>query len=484
MNVFRLAIQGSSGVIQKNVLTILIILASASLFWVSSISPLYLLLMFSGLVATSLYLIKPELFLFFHCSYWLLHHLSQQYVIGFSGMNVYLTDVLLAMGILYLFITYLKPHKKLYPTLISKPLLAFILLGFLQLILGMLLSGNEIRHSLRDTAAVSGYLMVFVAYTVFSSRKAVNRWVKILLLIGSLTATYAIIMRVMGIQALGFEGSERVGTSLGYVSRAYGLAGATPFIFISFFLCFSMLIQRTQPKHLSFWYRMATIVSLVQLLLLFGRSVFVGLIGGLMVVGITLRKRTRGKFLAVVALAGLLLFIVAPSLEVPLSDELSDRYLSIIDREAGGLSAQSNIEWRQRELQGIWEALDPLERITGKGLGSRIMVSLFTGVDVEGYHNSFAEILLKMGLIGMLVYAWFIICMMIEMRRTYAIPILSRYKSIYIGCIAAFISILIWGFGTGGMPLNASIPAAIGLGLGLSARQLLIRNKETNDFSQ
>jgi hypothetical protein len=392
-----------------------------------------------------------------------------------AGMNIYAEDVLKLLSIPLIGVAIWQrrsvwPHSRLV-----MPLVVFLVLAGIEAVVGFF-SRYSLRNILRDMSAVLGYAMIWIGYSVVREWRVLHRWVTVFLAIGFLTAVLALGMRVLGIEMpTGFEGSEVAYTAFGTVSRAYGLPGAVGFYIIGVCIGVALVIQSPrsggQPRALMLWAVSGT--CLLQILLMFGRSLFLGMLSGLALMALAWSSKYRLQLVIAGVAVAFLVLVVAPALEIPYAAEVTNRYLSIVDPEAGGLSAQATFQWRQDEARGVWEALGSWERIVGRGFGARLLVTVVGGVEVESFHNSIAEMLLKVGLVGLAIYAWFVIQAVREAVETMRQPGRPLVKAVYLALVAAFLGILVWGMGSIGMPFRANLAACLALGMGLRCRELL-----------
>jgi len=402
------------------------------------------------------------------------YELGRPYTDAF-GFNFYLPDIFIIACIAYLIIVSFgfgiaKPSGTIMTT--YKLFLLVFLLGAIH----GLINGVELRNLMRDISGFGGYLTIPVALNAFRNEKQIYKFARLIMRIGILMAAIAIIMRVLGIEnEIGFPGSGEVGTAFGRFSRAYGLSGGTSFMVAALFLLMSLsgMYLKTHFRDLA-----AKALIFAQLLLLFARSLFLGIASGFAVLFITSGSRITVSTLLLIVLAFMLIYVVSELIfEIDYIPAIADRYLSIVSERFGDEAALANIQRRENEFIGAWNELSWNERTIGLGVGSRIVVSVGEGKEVSGYHNSYATCIQQIGLIGLFVYMLFLFSTIREAIRVKHLPSTDRQLyGVGVGFLCGFIALAIWGSGAMGMPLNANVLACVSLGMVL--RIFLILRKE------
>jgi hypothetical protein len=390
-----------------------------------------------------------------------------------ADMNIYPEDLLKLLALLFIALAACGQRLELPNSRLMLPLAFFLGLAIAETFVGIV-GGYPLRNIFRDVAGISGYLMVLIGYNVVRDRQALRRWATVLFVAGSLASAYAIAMRLLGIETVtGFEGSATASTIFGPVTRAYGLPGATAFYLVPIFIGTVFLVQRTPlwSKRRGSVLGVGVALCFLEILLLFGRTLFLGMLSGILVLGVAWSASRRVKLIMVGTIITLVVFILAPTLDLPYADEISDRYLSIIFPSSGGWKAQETLQGRQDELQEVWATTNAWEKIVGRGLGVRHL-AIYAPRE-EMYHNSIAETILKMGVAGVVIYGWFIVQMVLETIKTLRRKADPWLQALYLALVAYFVATMVWGFGTAGMPFVASTTASILLGMALRSRELL-----------
>jgi hypothetical protein len=404
-----------------------------------------------------------------------------EFSLTIMGFSIYSLDIITLFGLALVAVMWVRGLLYLPPRAICLPLFLFVGLCVIWAIWG-LVAGYPTRNVFRDVGPVLGYLLVLLGYNAINDDRSFRRWALAFLALGLLTALYALLMRAFGIEAqFGFTGSDTAETAAGVATRAYGFAGATTFYVSAFFLGATTLVAMRQPRLSSNLGMIAvTVVTLVQTLLLFGRGLILGLVAGLATVFLSLSSSARLRLTIAAGAVLVFLLFVAPIIRLPFAEEIISRYASIINPSSAGISAALNAQARNDELDQVWAKLNAAERIVGRGLGARLPVALQLGsvVVVEVYHNSIADALLKIGLLGLAIYFWLTLSVVLYMTQMVKTTTLSPTLVWALGLSAAYIALAVAGWGALGMPLRATLAPSLILGMALAGYRLQADQQE------
>ena len=395
------------------------------------------------------------------------------------GFNFYVSDIFILSCIVYMIISIFNSGISNYSKSVKISFRFFIFLFFIGVLQG-LINGVELRNLMRDISNFGGYMTIPIALNAFKTKLQVKGFSRLIIKIGILMALLGISMRVLGIENLaGFPGSAGVGTSFGRFSRAYGLSGGTSFMVATLFLLVSSYGAsfKTHLRELA-----GIAITFSQILLLFARSLFLGIASGFAVLFLTSGVRSTLLTIFVAILALMVIYIVS---ELMYEDDyvfaITDRYLSIVSNRFGDEAALANIARRENEFVGVWNSLPWSEKIFGLGIGSRIEVTVGEYQELSSYHNSYATCIKEIGMLGVIAFILFIFATIKEAIRIRRFS--GNDRDLYrnaIGFISTFIALAIWGSGTMGMPLNANVLACISLGIALRIF-LLIQKRGARD---
>ena len=393
------------------------------------------------------------------------------------GFNLYIPDIFVLACIVYLISDIFKFGLTKYSNKVMTPYKLFLLVFLFGIIQGMI-NGVELRNLMRDVSAFGGYFAIPVALNAFRDEMQIHKFTRLIVRIGILMAILGISMRVLGIENLtGFPGSAGVGTAFGRFSRAYGLSGGTSFMVAAIFLLISSsgIILKTYLREV-----VAIVFTFTQLLLLFARSLFLGITSGFIVLFLTSGSRITVFIIIIILLSFVLIYLVSELVfEIDYMPAVADRYLSIISDKFGDERALANIASRKNEFIAVWNSLSWNERVFGLGVGARILVDSDENTDASGYHNSYATCIQSIGLIGLFAYAIFLFSTIREAIRLKRLASIDRHLyRLGAGFLCVFIALAIWGSGAMGMPLNANVLACVSLGVSL--RIFLILRKKGN----
>ena len=383
------------------------------------------------------------------------------------GFNIYSQDIILLIIVILTLVAMLTGRWEWPQNRMMIPILIFMGLAVIDAARGYL-AGNAFRNIARDFANLLPYMMGFFFYNIVRDRRTLIRWIWVLMILGTATATFALVMRLLGIQTtFGFEGFSTSETSLGEVTRAYGLAGATPFYMFGLFLGIAILFIYTRNLSIFCFISLlvATMTCLGALLLLFIRSYFLGLLAGIALFIWSFTGLQRWKVTITVVVVFLLIFVLGPYLGIPFTAMLTNRFMSIFIPSAAGIGAEMNTQVRIIELQTVLNSLKPIGLIFGNGLGSLLQVRLPMGNVTTDYHNSFAALLLKMGILGGLFWIGFPAMLMRKASKMKSKKVDPIAKAIFLGLISFIVA---WAFGSStaaGMPMVVTLTESMIIGM-------------------
>lgn len=389
-------------------------------------------------------------------------------------INYYHSDIFIVAGLFYLIRKIFSTGLARFPKEIRATFILFVVVVSLGVFNG-LINGVAVRNLMRELSSFGRYLAVPIAVTVFKTPSQIKIFAKRISWLGIAMAVLGISMRLLRIENVsGFPGSSGVSTAFGMQSRAYGLSGGTSLMVASLFLLMSSGYSIIKSK---FGRVSALILNVSQLLLLFARSLILGVASGFAVLAIVSGAKRAATTFVIVTVSILSLYAFSSLFETDIGSAVSDRYLSIVSTRFGGDRAQANIEWRKNELEELWEALNWTERIIGVGMGSRLSITILDVQEVPVFHNSYANCIQKIGLVGLFAYVIFLFSIIrVAIRLKVIATSDTNLYHLGIAFIATFIALAIWGSGAMGMPLNANLVAC--LSLGIFIRVVLILRRE------
>ncbi|MBN2860287.1 MAG: hypothetical protein JXK93_08510 [Sphaerochaetaceae bacterium] len=391
-----------------------------------------------------------------------------------GGINYYHTDIFIFAAAYFLLVRVLGRGSLRFPGRIRAAFFLFLFIVFLGVLNG-LVNGVAPRNLMRELSAFGGYLFVPVAASAFRTTRDIKQFARRIAWMGLFLALLGITMRILGIEnTTGFPGSAGVSTAIGTQSRAYGLSGGTSFMIASLFL----LISSSNSLIRSAYRRASTVfVVFTQVLLLFARSLMVGVASGFAMLALASGTRKAISSIALIVLALLPLYVFSSVFQTNLGSAVSDRYLSVLSTRYGGERAQANITRRTNEFSELWARLNWKERVIGLGMGSRLSITVLDQTEVQVFHNSYANCIQKVGMIGLLIYVLLMFSIVRQaMRLKQNRNVDDELYRLGIGFVATFTALAIWGSGAMGMPMNANLLACVSLGIFI--RTVLILRKD------
>lgn len=396
------------------------------------------------------------------------------------GVSFYHTDIFLVACAVYILRQALSSSRAHFSKQVRNTVIVASTVVFFGVYNGVI-NGALFKNVMREINYMGPYMLVAVTTNAVKTKEQILRFTSKIVHLGVALSILGIAMRIVGVENLsGFPGSESVGTTGGVVSRAYGLSGATSFMIATLFILLATIKTESRKRLINVTdnVRITSIVlALIQLLLLFARSLFLGVAAGLVaLIPVSGSKRMLKILLALLAAVSAL-YLFSAITRSRITDSIADRYLSVVSTKYGGESAQANIDYRTDEMAEVWESLSWGERIFGMGLGTRLSIEVLARIDVISYHNAYAQAIQKIGIVGLMVYISFILVTYNELlaMKKYIVYSSDLYP-IACGFYVTFIALAIWGSGTMGMPLRANVVACVSLGvffrIGIQARRL------------
>ncbi len=392
---------------------------------------------------------------------------SINFSLNLFGFNIYYTDIILIL-VLFLALIYMLSGKWEWPHhRIMIPILIFMGVAVIDIVRGYF-TGNSIRNVARDFGNLLPYAVSFFIYNIVRDRRTLIRWVWILIVLSAVTAAISLIMRILGIQTtFGFEGFATSDTALGEVNRAYGLSGAIPFYMFGFFMGIAIMFTNARKLFLFKFINLlvATIISLGALLLLFIRSYYLGLLAGIAIMIWLFKGLQRWSVIISGVIIFMLIFVIGPYLDIPITAMLANRFISTFIPSAAGSMAEMNAQVRFIEMQTVLSSLKSIELVFGNGLGSVLAVTLPLGNIVTNYHNSIAALVLKMGIFGGLIWIGFPLMLVHKASGLKNKNGDQFAKTIFLGLTSFIIAWAVGSSSAAGMPMIVTLTESVVIGL-------------------
>jgi len=390
-------------------------------------------------------------------------------------MNVYRDDVLVvAMGLILLI--FLVRGRLSLPRLgITAPLL-LLALDFMLVTFMAPAESRETRHLLRDAGNLAAHIAIFCAYCAVRNEQGVLRWAKIVWGVGVLGSAFAITMRILGIESPAFfEGQADVGVAFGHYSRAYGIPGSIFFSLYGMIIGLALLIQRPrflQPKVYAALV-VGTAVCGLQLGLFMARTYWLAGMAGLLMIGLTLPVRNKVRILVGLVCAGVVGLVVLSLVSENLPRQIGERFLSMFFVQESGEGARMTREGRATEFRQVVAELQHGGFWFGRGLGAQYTVLLPDETQTVAYHNGFATVLLKVGVLGLGLWVWFVARIALAVASVGRQSAPPRIKGLVLGFGSAYIAAAATALGAFGPPMMPTLLDGLLLGVGLRGLSIL-----------
>jgi hypothetical protein len=331
---------------------------------------------------------------------------------------------------------------------------------------------RELRHVLRDAGWFAPHIAILFTYTVVRDEKSIVRWAMAVWAVGVLASMHAIVMRILDIESLSlFQGQLEVGTAFGTYSRAYGLPGSIFFAMYGAIIGLGLLAQpqRSWPLVARWAMALGTGICGIQVVLFAARSYWIGAIAAFVPIFMTFSTRQKVRTTLVALCAGGLLLLCADLAPGGPIQQLATRFASIFSGRGGGELARDTKAGRASELEQVLRELAGADLWTGRGLGAHYAVFVPGGESVVVYHNGVATVLLKVGVLGLAIWVWFVINLALAAISLRTKPCPPQIKGLAVGLTGTYVAAAGYAVGAFGPPMMPTLLEGMVLGLGLRA---------------
>ncbi len=273
------------------------------------------------------------------------------------------------------------------------------------------------------------------------------------LLIGMVVITipaviYFYVSWAFGIRTI--EGAASVVLNTGRYYR-YGLITSWEYILFAWLSCVALLVSGNVRSDRRVWLFIYIIMTLVPLVMLLVRSLYLGMLGGAMIIlGLShwIRQPQRLLYLVFgVLVFGTVLLAVDAASGSGLLSAVTERATSIVDPAASTSGSAANRETRLQAARFI--ARSTTNPFIGAGYGDRGLFSFSRSIELQALfrHSSYSWLFYRIGLVqGLFLLGVFLYIAAQAARRIWPEKD-GLVRAASMGFLAAFIANLLVGFG-------------------------------------
>jgi len=387
-------------------------IAIAKSFFV--ISPLFILVAAGGMLFLLVSLFKPEIGIIaivIVISSIIFEKALPLVPIPFGSFHV--TDVLLlSLLIMIPFKLFTDRDFRLSTTPLDKPLLLFYLAAIISACIAIVYFKLDFNIVMRQFRYVTYYLIYFVVTNLIREKKQIKFLIKGLFGVAVIVAIAMITQAIVGESIQLMPGRVEAAVTLDKVYEATRiLPPGQTLIYVAFITAICAIAFINKPLLKSSYFYILLVVG-VGVILTYNRSYWVTIIFSLsifmMLISKRGKKRVIGWFVIAVILMSVLSFVFLSLGGTPKEYliSISDRFSSLFAGEKMFRSA--TLKWRRIENEYAFRQIEKYP-LFGIGLANIYRPCLLGMNDnlTHYIHNGYLWIIMKMGLIGFLVFFWF-----------------------------------------------------------------------------
>jgi O-Antigen ligase len=398
-------------------------------------------------------------------------NMALAYRVPVGGGGIFIIDVLLGVLVAGALAAFLAQGRLSVPRCPATPALAAFMAWMVAAAALGLVRGMDLKFVLADVRALSYYLLYFVILVSVRDRRAVVFLLKVLAV--CLVADFAV---------GAFYYAIGQGSATEFVEAGISRFPAPHDIFLGAMLLLATWVivwPAGRPRPRILWILMA--VALTGLMLSLVRGYWVALVVGLAYLFVSTRTSQRVRLVMGTILIAVLFASVTAAVNFALLQSVVTRAVAITAFQ------DQNVQFRLIENHAAW--LQVRERpLVGQGLGTPYLFDRSRyGVAPElrfYIHNNYIWFLQRMGVVGLGLFAWFIVAFLVTTRRLPpgaedADPWLSGLVR---GARVMIVGLLVASITSPQFNTKENVAAiATVVGLAVVARSLLARGSEEDD---
>jgi O-antigen ligase len=389
---------------------------------------------------------------------------------------------------------------------VSAPLLALIGWAAFSALYAMLIRHVETNWAFGELRSISYFGVFFLAAGMLKERRQL-----VVLLTGVLVVVDITAFIMFAQQLLGPERPllpSMVGGAGGW--RVWAVDGASGFgavriippghvlMYSTMLVMLCLALYSGQSRWARRVFTFHFVFLNIALLLTYSRAQWLAAVLGIALIAVLIPREDQGKIARVVTV-GLVLLVIGYGLvgsavqqtlgSTTFFSSVSDRMLTIITPDE--TLETDSLQWRVYETGVAMDAVNE-NPLLGVGLGNRYRgPTLVQNADelatedryLRYVHNSYLYLTVKMGVPGLLFFAWFALVFLGNGFLAYSRTLTGAHKRVALALLAAFTGILFWSI-TESQLMEVQTTSTIGLMSGLVASMAIMAARQPKPSTQ
>ncbi len=408
-----------------------------------------LLVVTLAIVGVSLLFLPPRWYVFLLVALSVYFPVVEGIQLPVASSNIHLLDVFMVMALGAWIVRWALQLNTIHFSMRTVALLATIM-AVLLIPLGVgLTQGHQVTSILRDMRVPIYYaILILVVGSSLRTREDIPA-----LLIGMVVITvpaviYFYIAWILGIRTT--EGAASVVLNTGRYYR-YGLITSWEYMLFSWLSCIAFLVSGKVRADRRLWLLLYIGVTLVPLLVLLVRALYLGMLGGAVIILALSRWIRQPQRVLYFVLGGLILGIMLLAVDAAsgsgLLNAVTERAASIVDPAASTSGSAANRETRLQAARFI--ARSTTNPFIGAGYGDRGLFSFSRSIELQALfrHSSYSWLFYRVGLVqGLFLLGIFLLIAARAALRIWPQPD-GRVRAAALAFLAVFVANLLVGFG-------------------------------------
>lgn len=408
-----------------------------------------LLVVMLAIVGVSLLFLPPRWYVFLLVGMSVYFPVVEAIKLPIASSNIHLLDVIMVMALGAWLLRWALQLNSIHFSARAVGLLAIIMAVLLIPLIVGLTQGHQLTSILRDMRVPIYYaVLILVVGSSLRTRDDIPA-----LLIGMVVITVPAVIYFYIAWALGIrttEGAASVVLNTGRYYR-YGLITSWEFILFSWLSCVAFLVSGKVRADRRVWLVLYTGMTLLPLLVLLVRALYLGMLGGaIVIIGLShwIRQPQRVLYFVLGAIMlGTMLLAVDAASGTGLLSAVTERAASIVDPSASTSGSAANRETRLQAARFI--ARSTTNPFIGAGYGDRGLFSFSRSIELQALfrHSSYSWLFYRVGLVQGLFLLGIFLFIAARAARYIWPETDGRVRAAALAFLAAFIANLLVGFG-------------------------------------
>lgn len=408
-----------------------------------------LLVVTLAIIGLSLLFLPPRWYVFLLVALSVYFPVLENIKLPVASSNIHLLDVFMVMALVAWIVRWALQLNSIHFSAQAVALLAIIMAVLVIPLAVGVAQGHQFTSILRDMRVPIYYaILILVVGSSLRTRDDIPA-----LLIGMVVITVPAVVYFYVAWALGIrttEGAASVVLNTGRYFR-YGLITSWEFILLSWLSCVAFLVSGKVRSDRRVWLLLYILVTLLPLLVLLVRALYLGMLGGaLVIMGLShwIRQPQRVLYFVLGAIMfGITLLAVDAASGSGLLSAVTERAASIVDPSASTSGSAANRETRLQAARFI--ARSTTNPFIGAGYGDRGLFSFSRSVELQALfrHSSYSWLFYRVGLVqGLFLLGIFLVIAARAARRIWPEEN-GPVRAAALAFLAAFVANLLVGFG-------------------------------------